>query len=159
MNETPNRIHTISGKQIDPENVTASDIDIEDIAHGLSKVCRYSGQREQFISVAEHSVWVSRNVPAKLALHALLHDAAEAYMGDVPSPIKRLCDDFSSIERTFDNAVHERFGLSRLSKVQEVELKYWDKQSCIEEQLGHLDYLPYKKAYKLFMDRFKELTK
>ncbi len=155
----PSAILTISGKEINPSDIKASDITIEDVARGLSKVCRYAGQRKEFISVAEHSVYVSTCVPKKLALHALLHDAAEAYMGDVPSPIKKLCPDFSAIEEQFDTAVHASFGITKLKGKDLEELRYWDKQSCVDEQLGYLEYLDPTDSYKLFMKRYKELTK
>jgi len=63
---------------------------IEDIAYGLGRINRYAGQADRFWSVAEHSILVSRLVPEPLRLPALLHDAAEAYMNDIPKPVKRL---------------------------------------------------------------------
>ncbi|KKM05774.1 hypothetical protein LCGC14_1750690 [marine sediment metagenome] len=70
-----------------------SQIYIEDIATGLSNICRWGGQSYQFYSVAEHSLLVEKLIEEegkhpKLRMAALLHDAAEAYLGDIPSPIK-----------------------------------------------------------------------
>lgn len=65
-------------------------ITIEDIATGLSNVCRFNGQIKQWYSVAEHSIHVAELVPKEYKLQALLHDATEAYICDVPTPLKRM---------------------------------------------------------------------
>ena len=82
---------TASGRRAFVEDPRACDLVIEDIAHALSNICRFGGHCSRFYSVAQHSVCVSALVERTrpdLALHALLHDAAEAYVGDVIRPIK-----------------------------------------------------------------------
>jgi hypothetical protein len=82
-------IQTYTGRQFWPLDPRPDEIDILDIAHSLSNQCRYSGHVETFYSVAEHSVHVSHIVPPEDALWGLLHDASEAYLVDLPRPLKR----------------------------------------------------------------------
>lgn len=77
-----------SGNWLDPYDPDPERIFIDDIAQGLANICRFNGQCRSFYSVAEHSVAVSMLVETPYRLAGLLHDAAEAYLGDVPRPLK-----------------------------------------------------------------------
>lgn len=89
-------------------------IRLDDIAHHLAHVCRFGGAVSEFYSVAEHCVYVSRLVPPELAVLGLLHDATEAYLGDVIKPLKNCLPDYKALEHVWGAAVAARFGLASL---------------------------------------------
>ena len=82
------QLYTFDGGTITPFNPVPSEINFDDIARGLAYRCRWGGQVRQFYSVAEHSIQVADQCTDEFKLWALLHDAAEAYLGDIPEPIK-----------------------------------------------------------------------
>lgn len=126
---------TASGRQFFTLDPTPDAVCIEDIAHALSHICRYGGHSLRFYSVAQHSVIVSHIVPPELALHGLMHDAAEAYCGDVIRPIKRvLGTNYADIEARIDAAVAARFGLRRLSADEKAEIKRADNVALVTER-------------------------
>jgi hypothetical protein len=92
---------------LDPEG---SALSLYDIAHGLGRVCRFAGQSNRFYSVAEHCVHVARLVPVELGRAALLHDGAEAIIGDVTRPLKALLPEYRDIETRIENNIATRFG-------------------------------------------------
>ena len=104
-------ILTASGLQFNLLEPDPNLIEIEDIAHALSHLCRFTGHTRKFYSVAEHSLHVACLVPPELQLEALLHDAAEAYIGDVSSPLKAQLHEYRNIEFALDQAIRKRFGL------------------------------------------------
>lgn len=106
---------------LDPAN---SPFTIEDIAHGLSMTCRFAGQCRQFYSVAEHSWHASRLVAPEFQLRALMHDAAEAFIGDVTRPLKSILPEYKAIERNVEAAIMDRFdtGDWNVPEVKEADL-------------------------------------
>ncbi len=102
---------TYTGKMFHPLNPSPEEVDIFDIAHALGNLCRYNGHCRHFYSVAEHSVLLADNVPPSLARWALMHDAAEAYMGDVIRPIKHAIPELLGMERRILAAICEAFDL------------------------------------------------
>ncbi|MBF0097971.1 MAG: phosphohydrolase [Magnetococcales bacterium] len=104
-------IQTYTGKQFWPLDARAEEVEIEDIAHSLAMLCRFNGHCRRFYSVAEHSVHVSRVVSAQLARWGLMHDAAEAYLSDLPQPIKRHMPIFREYEERLLRVIAERFSL------------------------------------------------
>lgn len=106
-------IQTYSGGKFWPLDPRADELDIVDIACALSRVCRYAGHTRRFYSVAEHSVLVSRHVDPEYAREALMHDASEAYIGDMTRPLKRQPQmaAFVEAEAAIERCVAEKFGL------------------------------------------------
>ncbi len=104
-------ILTASGRHLDYIQPNVGDINILDIAQSLANESRYAGHTRFFYSVAQHSWLASFVVPRQHALEALLHDAAEAYCKDIPSPLKALLPDYREIEARVDGVIRKAFGL------------------------------------------------
>jgi uncharacterized protein len=104
-------MQTFTGRAFWPLDPQPADIDIKDIAHALSMLCRYGGHTSKFYSVAEHCVLMSRAVEPENALWALLHDATEAYMGDMVRPLKRSMPMYAKAENDLMLVICVRFGL------------------------------------------------
>lgn len=108
-------IETFTGKRFTFGEINPDLIDINDIAHALSMQCRYAGHCRRFWSVSEHSVLVMRHLSLggwdnhRLLKAALLHDASEAYLGDVTRPLKLQLTDYRIIEEQVQDAIYEKF--------------------------------------------------
>ncbi len=104
-------ILTRTGRRFDLLMPKASQVSTLDIAHALANICRFNGHTSRHYSVAQHSLLVASIVPAEHQLAALLHDATEAYVGDMVRPLKALLPDYSEIENGIWLAICERFNL------------------------------------------------
>ncbi len=134
----------LSGRRLDLLDPSPFDIEIDDIAHGLSRVSRWNGQTlgAHPFSVAQHSVFVmdifvqqQPEATAQQRLYALLHDAPEYVVGDLISPFKAAVGlDYKSLEHKLETAVHLRFGLpaspapaiKRQIKAADIQAAYWE---------------------------------
>jgi hypothetical protein len=117
--------NSYTGKQIDIADIKPQDINIIDIARGLATKIRYSGQLRELITVARHSINLVEMLPEEYKREALLHDAAEVYLGDVPAPAKMLLPEYQRFEERVDKVIREKFGLPlRLSgAVKDMDIK------------------------------------
>ncbi|WP_330114894.1 phosphohydrolase [Pseudomonas sp. JS3066] len=102
-------ILTRSGKRFDLQSPSAKMVDAADIAYSLGQLCRFNGHTGAFYSVAQHSIIVADLVPAEHQLQALLHDAAEAYVGDMASPLKKMLPEYRQIELRVWHAICAHF--------------------------------------------------
>lgn len=123
-------IQTYTGLQFDVSNPKPEMIRIEDIAHALSCIPRFGGHTLRFYSVAQHSVHVSRLVPERYAKEALLHDAAEAYLLDMMTPIKSQLPDYQALYYWVERAVFDRFDIIGLAS----EVKHADMVALATEK-------------------------
>jgi len=100
-----NCIQTYTGGKFDFDDLESNEINIEDIAHSLSMLCRYNGHTKMFYSVAEHSLLIAEVVSDKAKLFALLHDAAEVYISDISRPLKKFLSYQGTSIKDFESQV------------------------------------------------------
>lgn len=129
-------IQTFSGRQFWPLDPQPEHVHIEDIAHSLSHLCRYAGHCTRFYSVAEHSLlltWTLRRHGHGLEVQkwALIHDAPEAYIVDMPRPIKRRMKEYKAVENLVEAAIALRFDLPLV--IPEIVHEY-DSRICNDER-------------------------
>ena len=127
-------LQTYTGKQFYPFSPTVDSIDIIDIAHALAMTCRFGGHCKVFYSVAQHSVLVAEKAPPHLALRALMHDAPEAYVGDLVRPIKKHPEmaAFEWVEQTVERAICARFDLP--FPIMDATIKRLDNRILLDER-------------------------
>jgi hypothetical protein len=165
---------TFSGRKYYPFAPRACDVDIVDIAHHLSMMVRWFGACRTFYSVAEHSVHVSNLVPH---LAALLHDAHEAYTGDVIRPVKRHLNGYDVVCQKNQDAIHQHFDITvdddlaaQIKQADDVVLAterrditaqvHWHDWEDIPDPVSEVIVpVEWHRAKQLFLDRFGELKR
>ena len=169
-------IETYMGHRVYFGDITTDKISIIDIAHALSHICRFTGHTKEFYSVAQHSVLVAdaqRTLPEKRA--GLLHDASEAYVNDLPSPLKACTDlgDYKNLENRFHDVINQKYhineGMTPNIKKADLQALFTEKRDVIlndsdwgwGEEIELFDEviipLSSKDAKALFLERFIEL--
>lgn len=166
----PSLVRTPSGRELLLVAPRREDIAIADIARALSRICRWNGAVSEWYSVAQHSVLVSQQCSVG-ALFGLLHDAAEAYLGDVSRPLKALPSmaGYRALEEMWQRVIFHRFGLKG-DVPTEVWLAddwvlAWERRDLIDGT-STLNTLPETRlrglrprdAEEAFLERFEELT-
>jgi len=151
---------------------------IHDIAHALSHTCRFGGHTREFYSVAQHSVLVSYLVPEDDQFAALMHDSAEAYVGDVPTPLKLLLPEYKAIEKRIEACLFDRFGLYggmplsvkradlTMLATEQRDLMQAKNNDSEWSAIADVPMAPFRikpqlpeQARKSFLDRFNQLSK
>lgn len=137
--------NTNSHRLINLLNPTEESINIDDIAHALSHICRFGGHCNLFYSVAQHSILVAHLVPEEYRLAALLHDAQEAYLGDVIAPLKHLLNGtYQTLEHNFETIIQKKFGLEntefskKIIKQADVQALELEHEALIKNEPGKL---------------------
>lgn len=105
-------IGLLSGAQFNYNRPEESDVTLDDLASALSNICRFSGHLPCFYSVAQHLVNTSRIVDPEFALDALMHDTAEAFTNDLPTPLKWALPVFKELEIKIESAMAQKFGFN-----------------------------------------------
>lgn len=172
----PPTILTASGIYINLIETESNTVLVADIAHALSHVCRFAGHTRSFYSVAQHCWLASFLVPEEDALAALFHDAAEAYIGDVASPLKQLLPEYRAIEARLQADIFAKLGLpdEMPASIKQADLillateqrdlmpAHDDPWALIAgiEPMEDYEIVPCspRSARTLFLDRFKELA-
>lgn len=185
LSEVDTYMTTWQGNFFHPEHISELDVDILDIAHALSGTNRYCGHLNHFYSVAQHSVIVANlvgfwgahtheifgNELRELKLSALLHDASEAYMPDMPSPVKALLPDFKALELEVEKHIFKEFDLpfplhplikkvdTNIRGSEVASMSNWVGMTKIDDLYKvAIEPLSSKDAEEEFLDLYVELT-
>lgn len=164
-----------SGRYFSFEEPSA--LTVEEVAHALSKICRFTGHCSSFYSVAQHAVLVSRLTPPEHAWEGLHHDDGEAVTGDMATPLKRLVPEFKVIERRCEKAILGGFGIDAdnmppsVKQADLVALRteqrdlmnarggLWSDLEGIQPDPVRVFPVPPHIAEQMFIDRYRELTR
>lgn len=170
-------IGLLSGAQFNYNRPEESDVTLDDLASAVSNICRFSGHLPCFYSVAQHLVNTSRIVPVGLEYDGLMHDTAEAFTNDLPTPLKWALPIFKELEVKIESAMAKKFGFNypydpavKLADTQMLLLEkkyvkrdeqYWPNYQGIEYEhlLDKVDLKPWQpgRAKREFLERFEEL--
>lgn len=165
-------IQTFKGLEMNVFKPKKKNIEIEDIAHALSHICRFAGHTNKFYSVAQHSILCAVMAMGRepvFMLKVLLHDAAEAYIGDLASPIKTKIKYYKKIDNNLSSVIFRKFGLTISSKdkadikkidnvaVQIEWFQYMVKKPLVHQPLPVFDY-DIKKSKEMFIYLFKHIN-
>jgi len=158
------RIRLFSGRYVDPFNMVLEDIDIKDIAHALCHIPRFAGHTLQFYSVAEHSIHCANLVAEEYRLQALLHDASEAYLLDIPRPVKQRIPEYRKAENKIMDLIATKFGfnwpLDALVKHADEYLLVWEWRNVVvpDSSLISHNYIHPPQVREMFLEHYFSYT-
>ena len=171
---THDTIRTYTGLYVNVFDPKPEMFRIEDIAHALANQCRFSGHLPKFYSVAQHCVLASQRVHTDYAYDALMHDSSEAYLLDIPSPIKKHLPNYKELEdnvmKVLAKVFNFRYPLEQPVKEIDLQMLHWEwehimlgrryvayytYQGSVLEEPGEV--WNHKKAEKKFLERYREL--
>lgn len=170
MNATT--MQTYTGKLVDLANFREDDVRLPDISHALSIINRFTGHSKCPYSVAQHSVMVSNLCQPEHALWGLLHDASEAYLGDVATPLKNVLPGYRELEehvqRTIARVFHLPWPMPAAVKEADLRALMGEKRDLItgsinwgidiEPACGPVNPYCWSQAKELFESKYKELV-
>lgn len=173
-------ITTFTKKHFYPANADIDDIDINDIAHALSLLCRANGHFKRFYSVAQHSLNCAKEAKARgyserVQLGCLLHDASEAYLSDVTRPVKAQLPKYLEIEEKLQNAIFDKWIIPSLTQEErklvfdiDDAVLYHEFLNLIDEKISdnepkilsdlEYDFCDFSEIEGKFIGKFKFLT-
>ncbi len=177
MNRDNVWIQTFSGIKFNLFNPSPDDILIEDIAHALSNLARFNGHTAKFYSVAQHSVYCALKAPERLSLAVLLHDATEAYLGDIVRPLKSFLYDYLPFENVLSAVIAKKFLPDSLTvedykEISNIDLRMlatekfqlmgggleWESLKDISGYSILIEYMSPNSAEKAFLNCFKRFS-
>lgn len=134
-----NWILTYTGRKFDFNDYSDNEVTILDIAHALSMICRYGGATKYFYSVAQHCVYLAEELlkdthDRALALDGLMHDAEEAYVGDMKNPLKGLVPEFCAVAEDVDYFVRSKFESLGVPIRMQDKTKEYDSRILLDEK-------------------------
>ena len=157
MNNIESCIQLRSGRYFDYLDPRPECFTIEDIGHALSKICRFGGHVYWFYSVAEHSYRVAENVPIEFERQALMHDAAEAFIGDMVYPLKKLIPSFKDIEHNIQKIIFKKYNIeypiSYEVKIVDLRMLATERQQLLQEHDREWPVLMKAEPYPFVLDR------
>jgi 5'-deoxynucleotidase YfbR-like HD superfamily hydrolase len=147
-----------SGRKIYLEDLSVDDVHLSDIAHHLTKICRYGGglSLNHHYSVANHSIALyyyamDKGLSVDIQRNLLMHDATEAYLGDVNGILKQYLPDYMCIEEVFKQLIWSKYQLSRDPLVEDT-VKQLDKRILLDEAQAF-----YRDKYTYFQEQYPNL--
>lgn len=159
----PNSIKTYSGVYFDYLKMDPDTIDINDIAHALSLIPRWLGHTAELYSVAQHCCWCHDyyiEIVEDEKLERLMHDATEAYLGDCPSPLKKLLPGYKDLENKLSKVLAQKYGYnypySSTTKFIDLQALHYEWE-FIRLNDGEVDCWTSEKAEAEFLMRFSSL--